>query len=83
MTYSTTLSNRGQVVIPAPLRELLGLNAGSRIIFEPTEQGTLEIRQGEAIETRLERIRAYAKYKPSRGLTEDEIARAAVQAEGY
>ncbi len=33
-TYYSTISVKGQVTIPAPLRELLGLNKGTRVVFE-------------------------------------------------
>ncbi|HTC55504.1 MAG TPA: AbrB/MazE/SpoVT family DNA-binding domain-containing protein [Candidatus Sulfotelmatobacter sp.] len=61
-TYHTTISSKGQVVVPAELREQLGLKKGSRatwmedrgrLILMPTErlldeiQGFLKPRPGE------------------------------------
>lgn len=35
----TTLTSKGQVTIPKPIRDLLGLQAGSAVDFQVTETG--------------------------------------------
>ena len=35
----TTLTRKGQVTIPKPIRDLLGLQAGSAVDFQVTETG--------------------------------------------
>ena len=35
----TTLSSKGQIVLPAPMRRLLGLRARSRVLIEEREGG--------------------------------------------
>lgn len=41
MPYSTTITKKGQITIPKPLRELLGLKADSKIILEPENVGKI------------------------------------------
>ncbi len=36
---ATTLTSKGQVTIPKPIRDLLGLQAGSPVDFQVTEEG--------------------------------------------
>lgn len=38
---TSTVSTKGQIVIPAPIRAELGLNAGSRVEFLKTPDGYL------------------------------------------
>lgn len=40
---SATVTSKGQVTIPADVRTKLGLRAGSRLAFVPTEAGGYEI----------------------------------------
>ena len=49
---AVTLSSKGQVVIPQPFREALGLTPGSRVEFE-MKGGVLELRLARK-STRLE-----------------------------
>jgi AbrB family looped-hinge helix DNA binding protein len=37
----TTLSSKGQIVIPAPMRRLLGLRAKSKVLIEERDGGIL------------------------------------------
>jgi len=54
-TYRTTISSKGQVVVPAPLREQLGLKKGSpaawtedrgRLVLTPINERLLDEIQG-------------------------------------
>ena len=40
---TATITSKGQVTIPAPVRAALGLDAGSRIEFVETEKGKFSI----------------------------------------
>lgn len=40
---TATVTSKGQITIPAPVRAALGLNAGSRIEFVETEKGKYSI----------------------------------------
>ena len=40
---SATLTSKGQITIPAEVRESMGLHAGSRVVFVPTGSGGFEI----------------------------------------
>ncbi|GAA3554075.1 AbrB/MazE/SpoVT family DNA-binding domain-containing protein [Microlunatus spumicola] len=41
---TATMTTKGQLTVPAEVRERLGLRAGSRVSFVPTEDGTYELR---------------------------------------
>lgn len=38
---TTTLSTKGQVILPKPMRQALGWDAGARLIVERTPEGVL------------------------------------------
>jgi antitoxin PrlF len=40
---STAITSKGQVTIPKPVRTLLNLHPGDRVIFELTEQGDVRL----------------------------------------
>jgi AbrB family looped-hinge helix DNA binding protein len=46
-----TVSSKGQVTVPAPIRKILGLKKGSAVVFKVTEKGILflpcEVRERE------------------------------------
>lgn len=37
--YSSTVTSKGQATIPAPIRKILGIKTGEKIIFESNGQG--------------------------------------------
>ncbi len=39
----TTVTSKGQVTIPKPVRDLLGLHPGSRVDFRRTPEGRVEL----------------------------------------
>jgi len=41
---ATTLTSKGQVTIPKPVRDLLGLRPGSAVEFELTEEGDVVLK---------------------------------------
>jgi AbrB family looped-hinge helix DNA binding protein len=59
--HRTVISSRGQVVIPADLREQLGLEKGTRAIWTE-EEGRLILTP--MTEKRLREIRGFLKPKP-------------------
>jgi AbrB family looped-hinge helix DNA binding protein len=40
MTYSGTLTSKGQITIPSEVRKRLGLHEGDKVNFEITDSGT-------------------------------------------
>jgi antitoxin PrlF len=59
-TYHTTISSKGQVVVPAELREQLGLKKGSRAAW--TEEGGRLILM--PVERLLDEIQGFLKPRP-------------------
>jgi AbrB family looped-hinge helix DNA binding protein len=35
MTYQTTITSKGQLMLPKKIREILGLQTGERVLLEP------------------------------------------------
>jgi AbrB family looped-hinge helix DNA binding protein len=69
---SVTVTSKGQVTIPKPVRDRLGINPGSRVEFEVAEDGRAFLRRvgKRALKpSRFERMRGTA----TGGLTTDEI----------
>jgi antitoxin PrlF len=69
---AVTVTSKGQVTIPKPVRDRLGINAGSKVDFEVGEDGRAFLRRvGKHAmkKSRFERLRATA----TSGLTTDEI----------
>lgn len=44
LNAKATVSSKGQVVIPRPMRKALGIHAGSELIFEVHKSGILEVK---------------------------------------
>lgn len=69
---AVTVTRKGQVTIPKPVRDRLGINAGSKVDFEVAEDGRAFLRRaGRHVikPSRFERMRGTA----TSGLTTDEI----------
>jgi AbrB family looped-hinge helix DNA binding protein len=69
---AVTVTRKGQVTIPKPIRDRLGINAGSKVDFEVSEDGRAYLRRvgKDAVKpSRFERMRGTA----TGGLTTDEI----------
>jgi AbrB family looped-hinge helix DNA binding protein len=66
----TKLTTKGQVTIPKRLRDYLGLEPGSDVEFELTDDGRVFLRTGNSVpKSRFARFRGSAKL----GMTTDEI----------
>jgi antitoxin PrlF len=69
---AVTVTSKGQVTIPKPVRDRLGISPGSKIDFEIDEDGRAFLRRADKLAvrpSRLERMRGTA----TSGLTTDEI----------
>jgi AbrB family looped-hinge helix DNA binding protein len=70
---STTVTSKGQVTIPKPIRDRLGLKQGSLVDFELAGDGRVVVvnagRKAKAARNRFERIRGILKSD----MTTDEI----------
>ena len=67
-----TVTSKGQVTIPKPVRDYLGLHPGSRVSFARTPAGGVELRAEEAAAkpSALSALRGHAGRS---GLSTDEI----------
>ncbi|KAA0594056.1 AbrB family looped-hinge helix DNA binding protein [Azospirillum lipoferum] len=69
---ATTLTTKGQVTIPKPIRDRLGLGPGSAVEFEIAEDGRVVLRRADRTvptRSRFERLRGRA----TAGLSTDQI----------
>jgi antitoxin PrlF len=69
---AVTVTRKGQVTIPKPVRDRLGINPGSKVDFEVSEDGRAFLRRvgKPAVKpSRFERMRGTA----TSGLTTEEI----------
>lgn len=66
-----TVTSKGQVTIPKPVRDYLGLGPGSRVSFARTPAGAVELRaeQAATAPSALSGLRGHAGH----GLSTDEI----------
>jgi AbrB family looped-hinge helix DNA binding protein len=79
MNVKATLSSKGQVVIPRPLREALGLHAGSELVFEMHKNGVLEVKPlKRTIESFLGRCKRSGKQPLSIEDMDEAIGRAVI-----
>lgn len=68
---TTTVTRKGQVTIPKPVRDRLGIVPGSAVAFEMAPDGRVVLHKVEAgpPESRFEQLRGRA----GKGLSTDEI----------
>lgn len=68
---TTNITRKGQVTVPKPFRDHLGLSPGEAVIFELTADGEVRLRKAnnEAPRSRFAAVRGSA----DAGLTTDEI----------
>ena len=68
---STAVTSKGQVTIPKPVRDLLGIEPGTRVNFRRNEQGeiVLDRADGEKPPSRFAKLRGTAKA----GMSTDEL----------
>jgi antitoxin PrlF len=69
---AVTVTRKGQVTIPKPVRDRLGIKPGSKLDFEIAEDGRAYLRtvgKGRVRPSRFERMRGTA----TSGLTTEEI----------
>jgi antitoxin PrlF len=66
------LTNEGQINLPKPVQEALGVRPGDRIGFEIREDGTVVVRAARAEKAALLSLRGVLKPKV-RGVTVEEM----------
>ncbi len=69
---ATTVTSKGQVTIPKPVRDLLGIAPGSAVEFRLEEDGRVVLTRANTTRrprSRFERLRGAA----GRGMTTDDI----------
>lgn len=47
--YKATITSKGQITLPAAVRESLGVKAGDKILFLPGENGEFRVRKVRSI----------------------------------
>ncbi len=67
-----TVTSKGQVTLPKPVRDALGLRAGSQVEFE-VQHGVAILRKRLAPET-LPRWRGYLRQRGARGSVDELVA---------
>jgi antitoxin PrlF len=69
---ATTVTRKGQVTIPKPVRDHLGIGPGSQVAFRRAADGSIVIEKADAStqeQSRLASLRGHA----GRGMSTDEI----------
>lgn len=70
---TTTVTSKGQVTIPKPVRDLLGIVPGSEVEFRRREDGSVVLMRadvdGQPAKSRFASLRGHA----GKGLSTDEI----------
>lgn len=65
MTYSTTITEKGQITIPKPIREVLNLERGDKLFVEVKEKARkIEIKAPEDFLEFAKKIRVKRKVDP-------------------
>ncbi|QTD45081.1 AbrB/MazE/SpoVT family DNA-binding domain-containing protein [Ottowia testudinis] len=71
----STITVKGQVTVPKPIRDALGLTPGSRVDFDLDEQGRVVLRRAEpATRRRRDRFEAARGKADVRWRTDDLMA---------
>ena len=68
---TTTVTSKGQVTIPKPVRELLGIGPGSRVDFRRAADGSIVIEKAESERPKSRLADLVGSAGP--GLSTDEI----------
>jgi antitoxin PrlF len=68
---ATTVTSKGQVTIPKPVRDYLGIEPGSEVNFRRAEDGSIIIERADG--TRPESRFAKARGHAGPGMTTDEL----------
>lgn len=68
---SAAVTSKGQVTIPKPVRDLLGIEAGTRVVFRRNDKGEIVLSRADkdAPLSRFAKLRGHA----GPGLSTDEI----------
>lgn len=68
---TTTVTAKGQVTIPKPVRDLLGIGPGSKVDFRRAADGSVVLERAERqhVPSRFEKLRGHA----GKGLSTDAI----------
>ena len=72
---STTVTSKGQVTIPKPIREYLGLEEGSQVDFEYTADGQVYLRPVKSLSKRKKARSRFATLRRTgrrRGMSTDD-----------
>jgi AbrB family looped-hinge helix DNA binding protein len=69
---ATTVTSKGQVTIPKPVRDHLGIVPGSQVAFRRAADGSIVIEKADATDRRQSRI-ASLRGHAGRGMSTDEI----------
>ncbi len=72
LSMRSTVSSKGQITIPAQLREALGLRAGTQVVFERRPEGAL-IRKGTTGEHPVDKAYGLLKLRTSVDVLLDEM----------
>ena len=70
--FESTLTSKGQITIPKPVREHLGLKPGKRVVFMPEEDEVIMMKAGQSLSEGLTTIRKELE-KKGKLFTEAEI----------
>lgn len=69
---TTTVTSKGQVTIPKPIRDRLGIRQGSKVAFELDKDGRAYLRRADGARPAPSRF-ARLRGKATSGLSTDEI----------
>jgi AbrB family looped-hinge helix DNA binding protein len=69
---ATTVTSKGQVTIPKPVRDHLGIVPGNQVEFRRADDGSIVIEKAEAATSRPNRL-ASLRGHAGRGMSTDEI----------